>query len=294
MHRLLHKCVKGLRKMYYVPYMYRYPYPYYANVPMYNYGGQSAFWTFPNELEHANRFDSFRSSNSNGNIVLTDYGSKPFVVNINEATKQNNTFRTALWTGTHLQVTLMSINVGEDIGLEMHPDVDQFLRIEQGQGIVQMGKSKENLSFKTNVYDDSAIMIPAGTWHNLTNTGHIPLKLYSIYAPPNHPYGTVHVTKADAEAAEEGYGHDNGKTVISGKTPDEWVKHTEFLVNEGLEDVKRGINSTHILQEFILMGVLVGKGYSPEKAYETVEEWERTGESKLLQKSKKMKKQNNP
>ena len=65
-------------------------------------------------------------------------------------------------------------------------------------------------------------------------------------------------------------------------------RYTEFLVNEGLEDVKRGINATHILQEFTLMGVLVGKGYSPEKAYQTVEDWERTGESKLLQQSKNM------
>jgi mannose-6-phosphate isomerase-like protein (cupin superfamily) len=145
-----------------------------------------------------------------------------------------------------------------DIGLEMHPNVDQFLRIEQGQGIVQMGKSRDNLNFERNVYNDSAIMLPAGTWHNLTNTGNIPLKLCSIYAPPNHPFGTVHGTKADAIASEEGNGHGNGNTVISGRTPDEWIQYTEFLVNEGLEDVKRGINATHILQEFILMGVLVG------------------------------------
>ena len=71
-------------------------------------------------------------------------------------------------------------------------------------------------------------------------------------------------------------------------TPNEWIKHMEFLVNEGLEDVKRGINATHILQEYILMGVLVGKGYSPEKACEKVEEWERTGEPKLLEQSKNM------
>ncbi|MFE4145253.1 cupin domain-containing protein [Peribacillus sp. YIM B13472] len=272
--------------MYYVPYMYpyqyQYQYPDYVNVPIYNYGRQSVYWNVPNELEYANRYDPFRSSNSNRSIFLTDYGPNPFVVNINEATKQNNTYRTALWTGTHSQVTLMSLNVGEDIGLEIHPNVDQFLRIEQGQGIVQMGKSKENLNFERNVYDDSAIMIPAGTWHNLINTGNIPLKLYAIYAPPNHPFGTIHVTKADAFAAEGG----NGKTVD--RTPDEWIQYTEFLVKEGLEDVKRGINSTHILQEFILMGVLVGKGYSPERAYETVEEWERTGESKLLQQSKNM------
>lgn len=141
-------------------------------------------------------------SSYEGKIELKDYGSKPFVVNIDEATKQNNTFRTALWTGRHLQVTLMSINVGEDIGLEMHPTVDQFLRIEQGQGLVQMGHSKNRLDFQKKVYDDDAILIPAGTWHNLTNTGNIRLKLYSIYAPPEHPFGTVHETKAIAMAAE--------------------------------------------------------------------------------------------
>ncbi len=268
--------------MYYAP--YNYPYPFYVNDPMNNYGRQSVYGTFPNEAVY-NRFHSFPSSNDYRDIVLTDYGPNPYTVNINEAAKQNNTYRTALWTGEHLQVTLMSIKVGEDIGLEIHPHVDQFLRIEQGQGIVQMGKSKDHLDFVRNVYDDSAIMIPAGTWHNVTNTGPIPLKLYSIYAPPNHPFGTVHVTKADA-AAEEGPGSES--TVAFGKTPDEWIQHTEFLVNEGLEDVKKRINATHILQEFILMGVLVGKGYSPKEAYETVEEWERSGKSKLLQKSKNL------
>lgn len=201
--------------MHYIPFMYRYQYPYYVNVPipMYNYGRQSVYWNFPNEIDYTNRFDFFRFSNGDGSISLKDYGSEPFVVNINEAAKQNNTYRTALWTGKHLQVTLMSINVGEDIGLEIHPNVDQFLRIEQGQGIVQMGKSKDNLNFKRNAYDDFAIMIPAGTWHNVINTGNIPLKLYSIYAPPNHSFGTVHVTKADALAVEEDYSHGNRNTV---------------------------------------------------------------------------------
>lgn len=138
-----------------------------------------------------------------GNQRLKDYGPYPFVINIEEATKQNNTFRTALWTGKHLQVTLMSINVGEDIGLESHPTLDQFLRIEEGQGLVQMGKRKDRLDFQQRVYDNYAIMVPAGTWHNLINTGNTPLKLYSIYAPPQHPHGTVHETKAAAMAAEE-------------------------------------------------------------------------------------------
>jgi mannose-6-phosphate isomerase-like protein (cupin superfamily) len=188
-----------MRKMYNVPYMY--PYPYYVNVSMYNYG-RPVYWTTPNEIGHAKRLGFVQSSKAIDKTKLKDYGPEPFVVNINEATKRNNTFRTALWTGNHLQVTLVSLNVGEDIGLEIHPNVDQFLRIEQGQGIVQMGKSKDNLNFERKVYDDSAIMIPAGTWHNVTNTGNIPLKLYSIYAPPQHPHGTVHVTKTDAMAAE--------------------------------------------------------------------------------------------
>ena len=145
-----------------------------------------------------NPYNYMNYYNMNPNYIR-DYGPEPFVMNINEVTKQNNNFRTALWTGNHLQVTLMSINVGESIGLEMHPDVDQFIRIEQGYGLVQMGNNKNNLNFERKVYDDFAIVIPAGKWHNLTNIGNVPIKLYSIYAPPNHPKGTIHRTKADAE-----------------------------------------------------------------------------------------------
>lgn len=143
-----------------------------------------------------------RHNNMSNYIVFPDYGPEPFVINIDQATKQNNTFRTALWTGDHLQLTLMNIKVGEDIGLENHPDLDQFLRIEQGQGVVNMGYDRENLNFQRRVGDGYVIVIPAGTWHNLINTGNIPLKLYSIYAPPQHPRGTVHRTKADAMEAE--------------------------------------------------------------------------------------------
>lgn len=139
-----------------------------------------------------------RDPDNGNNMVLTDHGPEPFVINIDHATKQNNTFRTALWTGNHLQLTLMSINPGEDIGLEIHPNIDQFLRVEQGKGIVRMGKNRDNLDFERRVGDGWAIFVPAGTWHNVINTGHFPLKLYSIYAPPQHPKGTVHQTKADA------------------------------------------------------------------------------------------------
>ena len=157
-------------------------------------------WALKGEQENFARLDYLNDGTLNQKM---DFGSNPFVIDIEEATKQNNNFRTALWTGDHLQVTLMSINVGEDIGLEIHPGLDQFLRLEQGEGIVQMGDSKDNLTFQQKVADDFAIVIPAGKWHNLTNTGNKPLKLYSIYAPPQHPYGTVHETKAIAMAAEE-------------------------------------------------------------------------------------------
>lgn len=127
-----------------------------------------------------------------------DYGPEPFVINIEEATRRNRNFRTTLWTGNHLQLTLMSIRPGEDIGLEIHPNVDQFLRIEEGQGLVKMGDNKNNLNFQRRVNANDAILVPAGTWHNLINTANRPLKLYTIYAPPEHPRGTVHPTKADA------------------------------------------------------------------------------------------------
>lgn len=185
--------------MYYVPY--------YANIPMYSYGNQSVHWPVPYEVVLPNSANPYQAVNGNNSQMSTDYGQQPFVVNMEEATKRNNTYRTALWTGSHLQITLMSLNIGEDVGLEMHPHVDQFVYIEQGHGTVQMGSSKENLSFTRNVHDDYAIVIPAGTWHNLTNIGNVPLKLYSIYAPPNHPFGTVHATKADAMASHGGYGH---------------------------------------------------------------------------------------
>jgi len=149
-----------------------------------------------------NCYNSNRRNGCCNPTPKTDFGAAPFVADINKATIHNDNFRTALWTGTNLQLTLMCIPVGESIGLEVHPHVDQFLRIESGQGLTQMGDSEDRLCFQQQAYEDFAIFIPAGTWHNITNTGNKPLKLYSIYAPPNHPHGTIHQTKAIAEAAE--------------------------------------------------------------------------------------------
>lgn len=132
---------------------------------------------------------------------IIDHGPEPFVANIEEATLANTNYRTTLWTGAHLQVTLMAIQPGHDIGLEVHDTTDQFLRIEEGTATVYLGGSKDNLeSFVAN--NDDAVIVPAGTWHNLVNSGDTPLKVYSIYAPPKHPHGTVQATKEEADASE--------------------------------------------------------------------------------------------
>lgn len=130
---------------------------------------------------------------------LMDYGPLPIVLNMEEAAEQNTNFRTALWTGNYLQLTLMSIPVGGEIGLEVHHYTDQFLRVEEGEGLVMMGTNKNNLNFQVSVCEDYAFIIPSGTWHNVFNTGNYPLKLYSIYAPPAHPHGRIQETPRDAD-----------------------------------------------------------------------------------------------
>lgn len=132
---------------------------------------------------------------------VNDIGPAPYVGHIENLTEQNTNYRTTLWTGNNLQITLMSIEPGHDIGLEVHNTHDQFLRIEGGSAKVEMGPSQDNLNV-WQASDGDAVVVPSGTWHNLTCTSEEALKVYSIYAPPQHPHGTVHVTKADADAAE--------------------------------------------------------------------------------------------
>ena len=133
---------------------------------------------------------------------IRDYGGEPFVFNIRHAAEMNRNFRTTLWTGEHLQLTLMSIPAGGEIGIEMHENVDQFLCVESGRARVFFGECRHSLTEKACADAGSAIFIPAGTWHNLVNAGSRPLKLYSLYAPPQHKPGTMHPTKADADLAE--------------------------------------------------------------------------------------------
>ncbi|WP_312113105.1 cupin domain-containing protein [Brevibacillus reuszeri] len=167
---------------------YHWDHPMYGQWLRYNWDN---YWN-PYQINWNNRWGE------STHIPLQDYGPKPLVIDIDQAAKQNNNYRTALWTGKYFQVTLMSINVGDDIGLEVHPETDQFIRIEEGQGLVQMGPRKDFLDVQEMAYAGYAVMVPAGTWHNVINTGNTPLKVYVIYAPPHHPFGTVHVTKADA------------------------------------------------------------------------------------------------
>ena len=132
---------------------------------------------------------------------ITDHGPKPFVTNIEKVTLANENYRSTLWTGKNLQVTVMAIQPGHDIGLEVHDDHDQFLRVEQGSATVYMGPTEDNLETMT-ASDDDAVFVPAGTWHNLVNSGDEVLKVYSVYAPAEHPHGTVHATKEEADADE--------------------------------------------------------------------------------------------
>ncbi len=121
-----------------------------------------------------------------------------YVGAIEKQTLENNYFRQVLFTALHSQLVVMCLKPGEDIGDEVHPKVDQFFRIEQGEAKFVFNEKEERL-----VHAGDAVVIPAGTYHNVVNPSKTEtLKLYTIYSPPNHPDGTIHKTKAEAEAAE--------------------------------------------------------------------------------------------
>jgi mannose-6-phosphate isomerase-like protein (cupin superfamily) len=119
-----------------------------------------------------------------------------FIGNIEDRTEHNRDFRRVLFTGANMQLVLMAVEPGDELGEEVHPGTDQFFRIEEGNGEIWIDGRR------TAVEEDMAIVVPAGARHNLKNTGHKALKLYTLYAPPQHPAGTVHATKAHAELAE--------------------------------------------------------------------------------------------
>lgn len=122
---------------------------------------------------------------------LTDYGPEPCVLDVEQMAMCNKNFRVAVWTGCNVQMTLMCIPKCGEIGLEMHEDTDQLLRVEHGCAVVKMGKCKCQQEDRRYLYKGDVVFVPAGTWHNVINAGKMPLKISSIYAPPNHPWGTL-------------------------------------------------------------------------------------------------------
>ena len=128
---------------------------------------------------------------------------KGFIGDIEALTLGNDDFRRVVYTGKEMQLVLMTLGPGEEIGEEVHEDRDQFFRVEGGTGEVTIDGRK------TKIEDATAIVVPAGARHNVKNTGTEPLKLYTIYAPPEHAEGTVHRTRGDAERSEE---HFDGRT----------------------------------------------------------------------------------
>jgi mannose-6-phosphate isomerase-like protein (cupin superfamily) len=131
---------------------------------------------------------------------ITDIGPRPQAFDLESETLGNTNYRTVAWSGEYLQVTLMSIPVDGDIGLEMHGETDQLIRLDRGRGRAQMGPAKDNLAFDQEVADGWCVIVPAGSWHNITNIGDEPMQVYTIYAPQHHKPGKVHQTQAIAAA----------------------------------------------------------------------------------------------
>ena len=131
-----------------------------------------------------------------------DPGAVPFTANMTRTALQNEDFRRAVWTGEQLQWTVMCIPICGEIGVEMHPHTDQLIRVESGQAAVHMGSSRGRLSVRQILNVGDAALVPCGTWHNVVNVGKTMLKLSSLYAPVQHPRGTVHRTKEEAEKEE--------------------------------------------------------------------------------------------
>lgn len=136
-------------------------------------------------------------------MSISDIGPRPNAFDIETATRENTNYRSVAWSGKHLQVTLMSIPPGQSIGLETHPDTDQFLRLDAGRGRVTMGPTQDDLSFTQDVEDGWCVTVPAGTWHDIINTGDEDLRLYAIYSPVHHAAGIVQPTAEQAERDEE-------------------------------------------------------------------------------------------
>lgn len=136
-------------------------------------------------------------------MTVSDLGPGPSFFDLGAESRANDNYRAVAWSGQYLQVTLMSIPPGESIGLEAHPETDQFVRLDGGRGHLVMGPAKDDLPIHQDVHDGWAVMVPAGTWHDVVNTGDEPLKLFTVYAPVHHASGIVQPTPDDALRDEQ-------------------------------------------------------------------------------------------
>ena len=136
-------------------------------------------------------FGDMDDSRNNDRKMEKKHCPKPYIVNAYEMSKNNCFFRVEKWTGNNMQMTIMCIPRCQDIGMEMHKDTDQYIRIESGRAVVMMGDCKDELDFRRMVGVQDMIFIPAGIWHNVVNVGNTALKLTSIYSPVHHPVGTI-------------------------------------------------------------------------------------------------------
>ena len=168
-------------------------------------GGARSKEGYREDMQRNNSSPQMRSRMGVGcseNGTNRDLGNAPYAFDIQSATNSNRDYRAALWTGKHLQLTVMSIPVGSETGVEMHNGLDQFIRVESGSGKVEMGRLRSNMNYTVPLDSRYAVLIPEGTYHNIINTGRVPLKLYSIYTPKAHPFGTVDATKEDSKRHE--------------------------------------------------------------------------------------------
>ena len=130
---------------------------------------------------------------------IRDMGNYPIIFSTKTADRGSTAFREALWTGEYMQLVSMNVPRGEDIGKELHEDTDQLITVTDGRADVLIGRAEDRLSPLGELKSGDSVIIPAGYWHNVINTGSYPLKLLSLYSPPHHPYGTKQNTKLTQE-----------------------------------------------------------------------------------------------